>query len=236
MTVVRAMFVLHIFGVCMLRQFIPTRFLLATCLLLLLFFLQACTEDANRIYLYGQFYYGMPIKEVLNETQSTECSDNFNHLCRRNLVPFFKESWYQRFIFSKDRLVGVQLTHTDPKKVRGLIDGWLDSGYRYIPVAIKSAGRELDLYAEIRISGKEGARKAVQEFSRETARDLHNDYIYLDLDRRENLLNKMYSYQMILNSGPRDLIGIEESVDDKYISITFIAPVAEWQDKGSPKP
>lgn len=200
----------------------------------MLFLLQACS-DSGKIYLYGEFYYGMPIEEVRESTDSTECADNYNDLCRRNQVPFFRESWYQRFIFLRNRLVGVQLAHLEPEKVRQLIDKWLDSGYHYIPVAIRSGGKELDLYAEIRISGKEGARKAVHDFTRETAQDSQTSYLYLDFERREKMLNKFYSFQTILANAPRDLLGIEESVDDHMITITFKAPVAEWQDKGSPR-
>ncbi|MBQ9536478.1 MAG: hypothetical protein IJU79_01660 [Desulfovibrionaceae bacterium] len=174
--------------------------------------------------------------EVQELAQVSPCQDNPQQLCRINSIPFFRESWYQRFIFRRGLLIGVQLAHLETPEVHSLIDKWLDSGYRYIPVAITSAGQELDLFAEIKLSGKEGARKAVNNFVRRTAADLNTTYLYLDLDDREHLLDNYYSFYTILAQAPRDLIGIEEVVRDKYLTITFIAPVAEWQDKGQPRP
>ena len=199
-------------------------------LLCVLFSLTGC-EQETRIYLYGQFYYGMTYEDVQQETQSTYCADDLNQLCRPNLVPFFRESWQQRFYFRRDRLIAVELTHHDLEKARPLVDSWLDSGYRYLPVSISSAGQELDLFAEIRRYGKEGARQAVHAFTRATAQDRETTYLYLDLDRREDLLNSMNSLAMIFATAPRDLVGIEETVNEHAISIRFCAPIAEWQDR-----
>ncbi|MBQ7586177.1 MAG: hypothetical protein IJU40_08035 [Desulfovibrionaceae bacterium] len=204
-------------------------------ILILVSLLQAC-EDDKRIYLYDQFYYAMPRAEVEELAIVSPCQDKPSTLCRHNPVPFFRESWYQRFIFRKDRLVGVQLIHLDPKKASKLVDSWLDAGYRYMPVALISAGQELDLFAEIKVAGKEAARQAVERFVRQTANDRESIFLYLDLDKREDLLDSYYNFHTILANAPRDIIGIEESIDEKYLTINFIAPVAEWQDRGDPRP
>ncbi|MBR4741434.1 MAG: hypothetical protein IK079_00855 [Desulfovibrio sp.] len=209
--------------------------LLCVLCLVLSLFLQSCNEG-ERIYLYDQFYYAQPLQEIKKLTSAEYCRDDRTSLCRKNPVPFFRASWYQRFLFRQERLVGVQLIHLDPDKARKLIDPWLDGGYHYLPVAIRSAGKELDLFAEIKTVGKEGARKAVNAFSRATATDQESTYIYVDLTRREHILDSMFSFHTILASGPRDLLGIEEKVNNKMLSINFFAPVAEWQDQGWPKP
>ncbi|MBQ7739287.1 MAG: hypothetical protein IJT59_06515 [Desulfovibrionaceae bacterium] len=202
--------------------------------LILIFFLQACGDD-EKIILYDQYYYGMTRAQVEDLATVTACRDNPYDLCRENAIPFFREIWYERFIFRQDRLVCVQLIHTEPKKAAKLINSWLDSGYRYMPVAINSDGKELDLFAEIKYSGKEGARQAVHNFTRATARDPETTYLYLDLVGREEILNNYSSFHDILANAPRDIIGIEQTVKDKYLIINFIAPMAEWQDRVNKK-
>ena len=206
-----------------------------TCLLFILLisltFVSACDEDKQEIYLYDQYYYGMTREQVKKLATVSPCQDNMNQLCRHNLVPFFRTTWHQRFIFKHDRLVGVQLAHTDPDKASKLINSWLDSGYRYLPVAIISDGKELDLFAEIKFSGKEGARQAVLNFTRATAQDRESTYLYLDLDGREDVLNNYRSFHDILSYAPRDIVGIEQIVNEKFVIINFIAPIAEWQDR-----
>lgn len=199
--------------------------------LLVLLFLQACDDDQKQIYLYDQYYYGMTKDQVRELATVSPCQDNLNDLCRHNTVPFFRETWYERFLFRHDRLVGVQLAHTDQKKATKLINSWLDSGYRYMPVAVISAGQELDLFAEIKFAGKEGARQAVNRFTKATARDLQTTYLYLDLTGREEILNQFSSFHDILARAPRDIIGIEQIVNERFVIINFIAPIAEWQDR-----
>ena len=204
------------------------------CLILLLL-CAACDDTSNKIILYDQFYYGMPYKEVEQVAQAVTCKDSIDNLCRPNPVPFFREAWYQRFLFRHDRLYAVQLIHTSPKKVTKLINTWLDSGYRYLPVAIISGGQQLDLFAVMKRTSKEGARKAVNDFTKMTAKDLQSKYLYLDLTGRESCLNSMDSFASILRQGPRDIIDIEQTVNDKEMIIAFTAPIAEWQDKGVPR-
>ncbi|MCR4666495.1 MAG: hypothetical protein K5657_04275 [Desulfovibrio sp.] len=204
------------------------------CILVLLF-LSSCDEAPKKIYLYGDFYYGMSHREVQKMTNAVSCKDSFDNLCRPNPVPFFQKAWYQRFLFRQNRLYAVQMIHTEPNKVDKIINTWLDSGYRYLPVAILSGGKQLDLFAVMKRSTREVARKAVNDFTRMTAKDLQSKYIYLDLTGREDCLNAMDSLSTILRKAPRDIIGIEQTVNDKELIIGFTAPIAEWQDKGIPR-
>ena len=203
--------------------------------LLLVFCSAACESEPTKIVLFDQYYYGMPFKEVQERSQSVYCKDNLDNLCRPNPVPFFKESWYQRFLFRRERLIAVQLISQTPDKVQPLINNWLDSGYRFMPVSMTSGGKQLDLLAAIKTSGKEGARKAVHSFTRATAQDLQTVYLYLDVLGKEDVLNAFPSFRALLKSGPRDIVGIEQMVNEKEIIVSFIAPIAEWQDKGVPR-
>ncbi|MCR5814974.1 MAG: hypothetical protein K6G15_10870 [Desulfovibrio sp.] len=197
--------------------------------------LTACEKEKPKIMLFEQYYYGMPFKEVQAQSQATYCRDSFDSLCRPNTVTFFRESWYQRFLFKRERLVAVQLISRKPAQTRKTIDNWLDTGFRFMPVSITSGGKQLDLFAAIRSTGKEGARKAVYNFTRATAADLEMVYLYLDLQGKENALNSFSNLSAIFNKGPREIVGIEEKVNDKEIVISFIAPIADWQDRGIPR-
>ncbi|MBQ7618129.1 MAG: hypothetical protein IJS50_04575 [Desulfovibrio sp.] len=211
----------------MLKRLLPVLLLLLTC---------ACDGDSAQINLFDQYYYGMSFKDVQERSQAVYCKDNLDSLCRPNPVPFFRESWYQRFLFRRDRLYAVQLISQSPDKVQPIINGWLDAGYRFLPVAITSGGKQLDLFAAIKVAGKEGARKAVNSFTKATAQDLQCVYLYLDLLDHENSLDSFKSFREILRKGPRQLVGIEQMVDEKEMVLSFIAPIAEYQDKGLPKP
>ena len=195
----------------------------------------ACEEEKPKIMLFEQYYYGMPFKEVQARSQAAYCRDSFDSLCRPNPVTFFRESWYQRFLFKRERLVAVQLISRKPDTSRKLIDTWLDTGFRFMPVSITSGGKQLDLFAALKATGKEGARKAVHNFTRATAADLEMIYLYLDLQGKENALNNFNNLSGIFNRGPRDIVAIEEKVNDKEIIVSFIAPIADWQDRGNPR-
>ncbi|MBO4336303.1 MAG: hypothetical protein J5846_10840 [Desulfovibrio sp.] len=216
----------------------PNRCLAVLSLLLVLcstVLVTACEKEKPKIMLFEQYYYGMPFKDVQTLSKATYCQDTFDSLCRPNPVTFFRESWYQRFLFKRERLVAVQLINRKPEQARKLIDTWLDTGFRFMPVSITSGGKQLDLFAAIKSTGKEGARKAVYNFTRATAADLEMVYLYLDLQGKENALNSFGNLSSIFNKGPRDLVGIEERVNDKEIVVSFIAPIADWQDRGSPR-
>ncbi len=204
-------------------------------LVLLILLVTACESNAPKIALFDDFYYGMSHKDVQKKSLAVECANSLDSLCRPTPVPFFKVSWYQRFNFRRNKLISVELISLDPKTTSQLVNGWLDSGYRYVPVLMTSGGRKLDIFAAMQASGKEGARKAVHAFLRETASDLENTYLYLDLDKHEDSLRGLNSYQAILRNAPRDIIGIEQTVNDKECILTFKAPIAEWLDKGEPR-
>lgn len=204
-------------------------------LLLLLLFVAACESKASKIELYDSFYYGMSYKDVQKQSLAVECANSLDSLCRPTPVPFFKVAWYQRFNFRRNKLISIDLISLDPEKTSQLVNGWLDSGYRYVPVLMTSGGKRLDILAAMRTAGKEGARRAVHAFLRETASDLENTYLYLDLENHEESLKGLHSYQAVLQNAPRDIIGIEQTVNDKECILTFRAPIAEWQDKGEPK-
>lgn len=205
--------------------------------ILLIFFLcSGCEDEQTRIDLFDGYFYGMPYSDVKERSRAVECANDPANLCRPTPVSFFKEAWYQRFIFKEKRLLAVEIINLKPETIEPIINPWLDSGYRFIPVLIKSGGLQLDLFAAMRSAGKEGARRAVLEFNKATASDLQNEYLYFDLQDREHCLDAMNSYGAILHYGPRDLIGISETMNEKEFILSFHAPVAEWQDRGVPRP
>ncbi|MBQ7608959.1 MAG: hypothetical protein IJU76_13485 [Desulfovibrionaceae bacterium] len=204
-------------------------------LVILLLLAAACESDAPKIELYDGYYYGMSYKDVRARSLAVECDNSLDSLCRPTPVPFFKVSWYQRFNFRSDRLLSIDLISLEPKKTSPLINGWLDSGYRFVPVLMTSGGKQLDIYAAMVREGKEGARRAVHAFLRSTAQDLENTYLYIDFQDHEEQLKGLHSYQAILNYAPRDILGVEQTVNDTECILTFRAPIAEWQDKGAPK-
>lgn len=204
-------------------------------LVLLLLLVVACENKPTRIKLYDAFYYGMTYQDVQKKSLAVECANNLDSLCRPTPIPFFKVAWYQRFNFRRNKLISVDLISLDPKKTSLLVNGWLDSGYRYVPVIMESDGKRLDILAAMRTAGREGARRAVHAFMRETASDLENSYLYLDLDEHEESLKGLNNYQAVLQHAPRDIVGIEQKINDKECILTFKAPIAEWQDKGEPR-
>lgn len=197
--------------------------------LLLLLALVACDRD-EKINLFEGYYYGMSWEAVKRQAQAESCPDSPGMLCRKNPAVFFKMHWEQRFVFRHDKLIGVRLSRSDPKSIHTVVDSWLDDGYRYMPVLVASAGKRLDVLAELKRTDKQQTRLAVKKFAAATASDPRTTYLYLDFDRRRHLLDAAGSYDDLLRRAPRDLPGIEEKIDDKTLCITFLAPVAEWQD------
>ena len=195
----------------------------------------ACQDESKKIRLFEDFYYGMSYQDVLDACDATECADRMDSLCRRNPIIFFREIWYQRFNFRRNRLISIDIINLTPAKVAPIINGWLDSGRRFVPVLLSSGGKQLDVFAAMKQAGKEGARRAIWDFYRATSQDLNTDYLYLDLQNREDCLDSMNSYTAILRYGPRDLVGVEQITTDTMCTLTFTAPIAEWQDKGIPQ-
>ena len=202
-------------------------------LFLLTALLCAC-DGGGTIELFEGFTYGMPVNEVMRKAEVFPCPDDRRMLCRRSPAALFKTSWEQRFLFSSERLVAVRLITKETPKIRDDVNKWLDSGYRYMPVLIMSGGAKLDVLATLKAQGREGTREAIRQFARRTARDDKTTYLYLDFDKRENLLNDAASYADLAAHAPRDLRGIEQTVEDEILCLTFIAPIARAQDGAIP--
>ena len=207
---------------------------LISCLLILLPALLCACDGGGQIELFEGFTYGMTVSEVKQKADVFPCPDDRLMLCRRSAAALFKTSWEQRFLFSSERLVAVRLITKETPKIRDDVNKWLDSGYRYMPVLIMSGGAKLDVLATLRAQGREGTREAIRQFARRTARDDKTTYLYLDFDKRENLLNDAASYAALAAHAPRDLRGIEQTVEDEFLCLTFLAPIARAQDGAIP--
>ena len=203
--------------------------------ILFLFTALLCACDSGgQIELFEGFTYGMSVNEVRKKADVSPCPDDRRMLCRRSPAALFKTSWEQRFVFSAERLVAVRLITKETPKIRDDVNKWLDSGYRYMPVLIMSGGAKFDVLATLKTQGREGTREAIRQFARRTARDDKTTYLYLDFDKRENLLNDAQSYAALVAHAPRDLRGIEQTVEDECLCLTFLAPIARAQDGAIP--
>lgn len=203
-------------------------FCLFLCAMLLV--LSACSEKPtqkkeNITLLFG-FDYGMSRAEVAKRANADRCTDDLDSLCRQ-ATSLFKYQWEQRFHFGKDnKLVSVELRRANSKEVQATINKWLDSGYRFMPLLVKSDGREIDILAMVKQYGRDVTRQAIQDFLKSTPLDATTTYIYGDFERKQALLTGAQSYAVVLARAPRDFILIEESVSEDNITLLFRAPSA----------
>lgn len=190
--------------------------------------LAACSGGSEeQITLLTGYDFGMRKSDVASRAGAATCPDDAERLCRRQPTMLFKIYWEQRFRFKNDKLVAVELRHSNSKEVQATIDGWLDGGYRYMPMLVKSEGQELDILAALRQYGKDVTRQAVRQFVKAMPLTATTTYIYGDFKRKNHLLTNARSHADLMARAPRDFILIEESVSDDAISLTFRAPVAE---------